>query len=606
MKEIKSRACRAFIHHSRLDLSEKDPKHHNHHPKNESVIEAKTPQQNKATPSTMGKRKNRSKRSVTRTPKGVPHKQDAAANPFEANGHRSAKRPKFQVLNRHSGGVAAPSSSYYGKPGKSGSNTTGASSFQPNNKKQSALANAVQQRREMIRSERKVNVFRDHRLLHENNNGHDNNADNDDDRRLARIVKERSNQSKRARKYQLDDEVVLTHRGQALGDSSHYDADHDKDDIFLTEQEEGAAVGELDEADTSLHFGGHRDATNSSSYGRTDLATQYLSRKTELDDLIMRRKLMKAEKQKSKGTQEDVFTELDDQFKELSQFLDFRDKEKYEQERFLAKRSGTLNVQDVEMDEWDLEMKQYLATSNEKVKATDRTKTDEEIAQNEADRLHALETRRLARMHGDFDNDDLSDVDVHYVAATANGSSLPPESIVDGENDPQKKKTGPSVLFTADGLVNVDEDGNITGKFGEESDDDAANDDESDASSDDDEEEEDEPEEEVRRAPKTLHRVGAKVMASYRAEEQDDGGASWFSGTVVKVHAPLLAYDIQYDDGDFEEKVKHVHIQHMERDNSAEQQQGDDVMEPVEDDALLRKKRAIAKEKARYDSFRPR
>jgi nucleolar protein 14 len=565
----------------------------------------------------MGKRKNRSKRSVTRTPKGVPHKQQdaVAANPFEANGHRSAKRPKFQVLNRHSGGVAsAPSPSasspHHGKQGKSGfNNNNNASSFQQqqqqqNNKKQSALANAVQQRREMIRAERKVNVFRDNRLLHDHD---DNNNDaDDDDRRLARLVKERSNQSKRARKYQLDDEVVLTHRGQALGGSaSHYE--DDKDDIFLTEQEEGAALGELDEADTSLHFGGHRDDTTaSSSYGRTDLATQYLSRKTELDDLIMRRKLMKAEKQKSKGTQEDVFTELDDQFKELSQFLDFRDKEKYEQERFLAKRSGTLNVQDVEMDEWDLEMKQYLATSNEKVKATDRTKTDEEIAQNEADRLHALETRRLARMHGDFDNDDLSDVDVHYVAATANGSSLPPESIVDGENDPQKKKTGPSVLFTADGLVNVDEDGNITGKFGEESDDDAANDDESDASSDDDEEEEDEPEEEVRRAPKTLHRVGAKVMASYRAEEQDDGGASWFSGTVVKVHAPLLAYDIQYDDGDFEEKVKHVHIQHMERDNSAEQQQGDDVMEPVEDDALLRKKRAIAKEKARYDSFRPR
>ena len=156
--------------------------------------------------------------------------------------------------------------------------------------------------------------------------------------------------------------------------------DDDKDDIFLTEQEEGAAVGELDEADTSLHFGGHLDDTAAaSSYGRTDLATQYLSRKTELDDLIARRKLMKAEKQKTKGTQEDVFTELDDQFKELSQLLDFRDKEKYESERFLAKRTGTLNEQDAEMDEWDQEMKQYLATSSEKVKASDRTKTVEEM-----------------------------------------------------------------------------------------------------------------------------------------------------------------------------------------------------------------------------------
>jgi len=46
-----------------------------------------------------------------------------------------------------------------------------------------------------------------------------------------------------------------------------------------------------------------------------------------------------------------------------------------------------------------------------KVDATDRTKTSEEIAKEESEHLHELETRRLARMNGDFDDEDLSDID---------------------------------------------------------------------------------------------------------------------------------------------------------------------------------------------------
>jgi nucleolar protein 14 len=554
---------------------------------------------------TMGKRKIRSKRSVTRTPKGVPHKDAAASanssNPFESNSHRSAKRPKFQVHNRHTG--APPGGSTTTTQNRTSFNKNAhSSSFQQQHQKQSALASAIQQRRDMIRAEQKVNVFRDQRLLdqHRHNDGPNNNDVND--LQLARLVKERSNQSKRSRKYQLDDEVVLTHRGRALGNPAQVGQPHpdnDPDDIFLTEQEENVAVGELDEADTSLHFGGHADdANNTLSYGRTDMASQYLSRKTELDDLIARRKRMKAEKQKVKGTQEDVFTELDDQFKELSQLLDYRDKEKYEKERFLAKRRGTQDETDAAMDEWDAEMKQYMTTSSEKVKATDRTKTGEEIAQDEADRLHALETRRLARMQGDFDNDDLSDVHVDVDV-----SLLPPETIVDGDGgeDHQQQKKGPSVRFTADGLVNVDEEGNITGKFGEEEEpNEDSFDEDGEASDDDDDEEEEQEPEEVRRPPKSLHKVGAKVMASYRASEQYDGGESWFSGTIVKVYEQLFAYDIEYDDGDFEEKVTHVNIQHMERDSTAADKP--DPKEPVVDEALLRKKRAIAKEKARYET----
>ena len=46
-----------------------------------------------------------------------------------------------------------------------------------------------------------------------------------------------------------------------------------------------------------------------------------------------------------------------------------------------------------------------------KVKATDRTKIPEETAKNGVDRLHAMESKRLARMAGDFlSEDEFSDI----------------------------------------------------------------------------------------------------------------------------------------------------------------------------------------------------
>jgi nucleolar protein 14 len=63
------------------------------------------------------------------------------------------------------------------------------------------------------------------------------------------------------------------------------------------------------------------------------------------------------------------------------------------------------------MKEWNLEMKQIMMKPK-RAAATDRTKTPEEIAKEESERLHEMETRRLARMNGDFEQDDLDDISV--------------------------------------------------------------------------------------------------------------------------------------------------------------------------------------------------
>merc|ERR1712087_831496 len=102
------------------------------------------------------------------------------------------------------------------------------------------------------------------------------------------------------------------------------------------------------------------------------------------------------------------FEALDESFKELASLLQFRDKDQEYKLNLERKKKGLLTEEEKEMDAWDREMKTY--QFERKVAATDRTKTPEEIAKEEAERLHELETRRLARMNGDFDDDDLSDV----------------------------------------------------------------------------------------------------------------------------------------------------------------------------------------------------
>ena len=120
------------------------------------------------------------------------------------------------------------------------------------------------------------------------------------------------------------------------------------------------------------------------------------------------------------------------------------------------------------MAEWDKEMKEYLF--DRKVKATDRTKTPEEIAKEEADRLHTLETRRLARMNGDFENDDFDDIsgdeETHTKSKKKKRSknSIATAEKLDDSDDDEHNVDQTKVRFTSEGLVHVDKNGKVVGK----------------------------------------------------------------------------------------------------------------------------------------------
>ena len=172
---------------------------------------------------------------------------------------------------------------------------------------------------------------------------------------------------------------------------------------------------------------------------------------------------------KNKESQVEAFETMDESFKELASMLTFRDKDKERRDRELAKQAGTLTEEDREMAAWDKEMKTYLF--ERRVKATDRTKTPEEIATEEAERLHELETRRLARMNGDFDNDDFSDIsDADDGPKGSKRKKRKPnpsgDDLGDDWDDDEDDKDELETRFTADGLVLVDKDGRGGSKSG--------------------------------------------------------------------------------------------------------------------------------------------
>ena len=139
----------------------------------------------------------------------------------------------------------------------------------------------------------------------------------EEERMLARLVRERSRRSKKQEKYALNDDdndagLTLTHRGKVIDDS--YTGKFDAGDVILSDDEERYG-GQLERADTELHFGGgafdsarRREQTNN-PYGpasrvhHESIGDRYRSRKEELDDLIMRKKYEKAERAKRKEDQ---------------------------------------------------------------------------------------------------------------------------------------------------------------------------------------------------------------------------------------------------------------------------------------------------------------
>jgi hypothetical protein len=194
---------------------------------------------------------------------------------------------------------------------------------------------------------------------------------------FLRFQQERIKKAKRS-KFNLDtaETPILTHKGQILGGSTLNDNE-------WGESSDDENLGK--DVVNRLHFGGGLvPMQRESALGEI----QHKNRGDALQEIVMKSKLYKLEKKEAKDAQEDQREQLDRAYADLVQSasLEFKPTKR--------DRSEEQGLEDA--DEYDKTLR--IMAFESRVKPSDRTKTKEEIALAEYEKLAALEKERVKRM----------------------------------------------------------------------------------------------------------------------------------------------------------------------------------------------------------------
>ena len=436
------------------------------------------------------------------------------------------------------------------------------------------------------RDRNKRNAFKDGRF------GENDESMEHDEKMMKRFTQQKLNESRAGKKkkpnmFNLDEstasKATFTHGGKVI--TSDYTPG--KDDHLTFDDAEDDPFNALDKVETEMHFGGGRASkADANPYGPTkssSLGDQYRSRKTELDDVIKQSKLHRAEKAQEKEEQKEVFTGVDEAFDDLRNLLEFRDKKadnqaERQRQKEVAKKITVAKDLDSDDDDWDYHTRVF--NFEARAKATDRTKSAEEIAKEEREKLEEQESRRLKRMNGDFDDDDLDDVDPKKkkkISARRTGDEL--------SDSEEEENDDPDVAFMEDGLKYIDKQGRVVGDY--------KADDESTVPDSDDELE-------------ALHNTvkeesdeifpDTPVEANYQASMQFSGKKTWYKGKVVDSRVDkntgLTVYDVEYEDGDFEGNLDRSDIRRL----ASEEEEA--IVSKKEELMATKEKRKRAKQQA--------
>ncbi|XP_059962702.1 nucleolar protein 14 [Mesoplodon densirostris] len=273
-----------------------------------------------------------------------------SANPFEVK----VNRQKFQVLGRKTRHDV-------GLPGVS-------------------RARALQKRTQTLLKEYKErdksNVFRDKRFGEYNSNI------SPEEKMMKRFALEQQRQHEKKSIYNLNEDEELTHYGQSLADIEKHndivDSDSDAED-------RGVLSAEL----TAAHFGGGGGLLHKkTSQQQGEEGQQPKSRKELIEELIVKSKQEKRERQVQREDALELTEKLDQDWKEIQTLL-ARKTPKSESRG--GKEKPKPDAYDMMVRELGFEMK---------APPSNRMKTEEELAQEERERLKCLEAERLRRMLG--------------------------------------------------------------------------------------------------------------------------------------------------------------------------------------------------------------
>lgn len=235
-----------------------------------------------------------------------------------------------------------------------------------------ARSKAINKRKNTLLHEYKVrdksNTFLDRRI------GEKNSAMTQEDKVMARFAAERMKAHKKKNIFNLNDEEVLTHRGQTLAEIEKFDDPRSDDEEYSDDDNK---TGKLDKDFVSeAHFGG----------GVLSKADSSMSRKDLIEQLIAESKKRKAEKQKIREQTLDLTDKLDSEWKDLLPIVN------------ASKKSAEDTLPKPKIDDYDIALRELKFEA--RGTPSDRLKSEEEIAKEEKEKLEKLEADRLARMKG--------------------------------------------------------------------------------------------------------------------------------------------------------------------------------------------------------------
>ncbi|KAK2601712.1 nucleolar complex protein 14 [Conoideocrella luteorostrata] len=226
-----------------------------------------------------------------------------------------------------------------------------------------------------------------------------------EDKMLERFAREKQRSHKKTAMFDLEDDVPmegLTHMGKSLefGDDDFQEEDLELDydsDGSVRERQRLKRLRSLASADD----GGESDG------GEPE---RKKTKKEVMEEIIAKSKMHKYERQAAKEDDEDMRAELDKELQSIQMLLTSTKRPKRQGDDDTMPKSSIAGVDRDAFDRnFDLEVKKL--SQDRRAQPTDRTKTEEEKAEEESKRLKELEEKRQKRMRGDEVTDSEGDED---------------------------------------------------------------------------------------------------------------------------------------------------------------------------------------------------
>lgn len=235
-----------------------------------------------------------------------------------------------------------------------------------------------------------------------------------EERALERFVKEKQRGNRKGALFDLEDaeeDGQLTHFGQSLS----LDPRNPLDDF----KEAGIEVSNGESPDVDGERPSKRQKTSDSSEEEVSEAGE--GRQTErpktkkevMNEIIAKSKLYKYERQQAKEDDDDLRAELDKGLPDVYALLRATPRQAVQAQKPKASnvimnpdRAALLNGKDRSQADREYDERLRQMVFDQRSKPTERTMTEEEKVEKEAQRLKELEERRLQRMRGEQDSND--------------------------------------------------------------------------------------------------------------------------------------------------------------------------------------------------------